>query len=110
MCGFPAESPDTLEPSRQFDESLHCCGRGLDLSHNELEWITKPPNYLTVIKNNMSATANLVENKRFKYRVWAKRETTTIKKCFGLFEVTYFGKVFQSQKPTTGNTKFNTTT
>lgn len=46
-CGFPAESPDTLEPSRQFDESLHCCGRSLGLSHNELEWITKAPNYLS---------------------------------------------------------------
>lgn len=54
VSGFPAESPEALEPSSQFDESLHSRGKSHDMSHSELEWMPQPPNYRINIKQNIS--------------------------------------------------------
>lgn len=51
--GFPAESPETLEPSSQFDESLHSQSKSHNMPHSELEWIARPPNYWINIKQNI---------------------------------------------------------
>lgn len=49
VSGLPAESPDTMEPSSQFDESLHSLKRekkdkkSHDMSHGELQWTLNLP-------------------------------------------------------------------
>lgn len=97
VSGFPAESPETLEPSSQFHESLHSWSKNHDLSHSELEWILKPPNYWINIRKNLSQLQkNLVKNKLFFSMscVAHKGNHNKKKNCifshFGLFEVKYF--------------------
>lgn len=116
VSGFPAESPGSLEPSSQFDESLHSPGQSHDMSHSELKRIPKPLNYWINFKQNISLLQQkMVKNKPFKCPLWLISEATTTTK--NVFSVTsdylkwnMFGKGFPVAKLTTENTEFNNKT